>query len=66
MVQADFVLNNTELGVITAVTLDGSSETADGAYTLDFTSDPQTPGESYALSVSKNGLDPDDSLTGTF
>lgn len=63
---ADFVLSNTQGGVIVAVTLDGSTETTDGSYTLDFTSDPQTASETYALSVSKNGLDPDDSLTGTF
>lgn len=66
LVQADFVVNNTEGGVITSVTLDGSTETADGAYTLDFTSDPQTATETFAVSVSKNGLDPDDELTGEF
>jgi len=62
----DIVLNNTEDGVITSVSLDSLTETADGSYTVDFTGDPQTATESFALSISKNGLDPDDSLTGEF
>ena len=62
----NIVLNNTEGGVITSVTLTSLTETADGEYTVDFTGDPQTATETFALSVSKNGLDPDDTLTGAF